>query len=353
LQTMKQMIVFALCSLEPGLKTRGRMRQFCLACALLLLPIAGKAQGVAVETSTVRYQVANPEPKGTLVDQIKRAKEMIKGRVFKYRVFVRWDTDTGLISTILRAPVLSIIRVAALPVINQKISVEAISDGGSNPQGLIFVSGQGVSEDENVPLVEPLVDGALKNIDTALRGAGTTVENVVAVTCYLSSTTDFEAVQKLAAARYPRAAINHLQIPIPYGRALVECEAVARAGSQQIGFVSPDGLTKSANFSQVTGVHTPRVVFSALYGAKPCTAAAVRSMFQSLASGLKKNGASIQDVAFSYLYPNSVDGTDLTRSVRFEFYSKEKPPASTLVPFSGFSDKDVCTGVEVVAPVRK
>jgi hypothetical protein len=75
-------------------------------------------------------------------------------------------------------------------------------------------------------------------------------------------------------------------------------------------------------------------------------------MFQKLETTLSKNGASIKNVAFSYLYPNSVDGTDLTRKVRFEFYNKGQAPASTLMPFSGFYDKNACTGVEVAAPAN-
>lgn len=67
---------------------------------------------------------------------------------------------------------------------------------------------------------------------------------------------------------------------------------------------------------------------------------------------MTKNGASIKDVVFSYLYPSSQDGTDLTRKVRFEFYNKEQAPASTLVPFLGYAAKDACAAVEVVAPVK-
>lgn len=330
---------------------RGRLfrRTGLLGTGLLLLLPASMAQ-VVVTTAEARFQVANPEPKGTLLDQARKAADMIKGKTFRYRVFVRPDSDPGLISTILRAPVVSVIRVASLPVAGQKLSVEAVTSGGNNPQGLVFISGQGVSRDENVPLVKPMVEQAYNNIDKALAAVQLAPADVLAVTCYLSSLQDAAAVEELTAARYPKTVQNHLQIPMEYGRALVECEAVARARAP-VGFVYPEGLTKSPNFTQVAGVSTRRMLFSSLHTSRGCTDAAIRQMFRGLESELSKNGASIKNVAFSYVYPNSIDGTNLTRAVRFEFYNQQQAPASTLLPFSGFYEKTACTGVELVAPV--
>jgi enamine deaminase RidA (YjgF/YER057c/UK114 family) len=307
-----------------------------------------------VQTSDVRFVVANPKPTGTLMEQVELARwtvERPKVRVARYRAFVRSDADPGQISSVLRAPALSIIKVASLPHPGQKISVEAVTNGGNNPNGLVFISGQGATATKVMPNVVPLATEAFDNIGKALKGVQLEGSDVLAVTCFMSSIQDVEAIKEMAARRYPEAVINNVQIPLGYGRALAECEALARA-KQPVAFVYPEGLSKSPNFTQVTGISTKKMIWSGLTVSKGCGDTAVKKMFQSLETTLSKNGASIKNVAFSYLYPNSVDGTDLTRSVRFDFYNKAQAPASTLVPFAGFFDKNACTGVEVAAPVN-
>lgn len=323
---------------------------------LCLLALAGQTlwPQAVVQTSDVRFVVANPKPKGTLMEQVEFARwtvERPKVRVARYRAFVRSDADAGQISSILRAPVLSIIKVAALPNPAQKISVEAVINGGNNPQGLVFISGQGATAEKLMPQVLPLATTALDNIDKALKAVQLEGDDVLTVTCFLSSVQDAEAIRELAAKRYTEAAINNVQIPLGYGRAVAECEAIARA-KQPVGFLYPEGLTKSPNFTQVTGISSKKMIWSGLHVSNGCADTGIRQMFQKLEATLAKNGASVKNVAFSYLYPNSVDGTDLTRKIRFEFYNQAQAPASTLMPFSGFYDKNACTGVEVAAPVN-
>ncbi len=119
-----------------------------------------------------------------------------------------------------------------------------------------------------------------------------------------------------------------------------------------VGFVNPDGVTKSPNFTQVVGISSKKMLWSGLHVSKGCTEAGVRSMFDALSATVKKKGGSLQDTAFSYVYPTSQTGIDLSRKVRTDFYNKEKMPASTLIPFSGFNEADACTGVEVALPVK-
>ncbi len=321
--------------------------------ALLLAASPLFGQGVVVDSEEIRFQLAIPKPKGSLMEQMHEARGIIEAKhIFRYRAFVRQDADVGQFSGYLKSDVLSIVRVAGFPDKNQKIALEAVTKGGKNgPNGFIFISGQGVSRNEHVPRVLPMVQTTFTNLDKALKGIAHEPADVIMLTCYLSSIDDIKDVQKLASARYPKALRNHLQIPLPYGKALVECEAIARA-KKPVPFVNPEGLTKSPNFTQVAGISSPRIYFSSLHTSNGCSEQGVREMFQSLDAAMKKNGASIKDVVFSYLYPSSQDGTDLTRKVRFEFYNKEQPPASTLVPFLGYEAKDACAGVEVVAPVK-
>ncbi|MBL8178061.1 MAG: RidA family protein [Bryobacterales bacterium] len=321
--------------------------------ALLLPALPLFSQGVVVDSEEIRFQLAIPDPKGSLMEQMHQARGRIEAKhIFRYRAFVRPDADVGQFSGYLKSDVLSIVRVAGFPDKNQKIALEAVTKGGKNAAaGFVFVSGQGVSRNEQVPRVLPMVQATFNNVDTALKGSGHDPSDVLLLTCYLSSMDDIKDVQKLASARYPKALRNHLQIPLPYGKALVECEAIARA-KKPFAFLNPEGLTKSPNFTQVAGISSPRIYFSSLHASNGCSEQGVREMFQSLDDAMKKSGASIKDAVFSYLYPSSDDGTNLTRKVRFEFYNKEQPPASTLVPFSGYEARNACAAVEVVAPMK-
>ncbi|MCC6363733.1 MAG: RidA family protein [Bryobacterales bacterium] len=317
----------------------------------LLAGVPAMSQGVVTPTESLRFQTINPEPKGTLTEQLERAEGKVKGRVYRYRVFVRPEADVKPFSITLRAPVLTIVRVAALPHKDQKISLEAVTSGGRNPHGLVFISGEGVTKNEATPKVAPMVTTALDNVNKALHAAQLAPADVLSLTCYISSLDDIAEVQKLTASRYPKAARNHLQIPIAFGRALVECEAVARAKGA-VGFLSPEGLPKSPNFSHVAGVSAKKLYWSGVHTAPSCDEAGVRKMFQNLEGDAKKEGAALDQAAFSYLYPNSQQGMDLIRNIRFGFYSKERPPASTMILFNGVEDANACAAVEVAVPVQ-
>ncbi|MBI4908100.1 MAG: RidA family protein [Acidobacteria bacterium] len=313
--------------------------------------VSAFGQGVVMETADVRFAVYTPELKGSLMEQATKLRTKVKGRVQRIRAFVPLEAETSLLNIVLKAPALSVVRVAGLPLKGQKISVEVVTDDGRNPDGLVFVSGQGVSQNAVVANVKPLVTTALDNIDKALKGVSLAPADAVSVTCFVSSLGDGEDVAALATSRYPNAAYNQVQIPMPYGRALVECEAVAR-GKTAVGFVYPEGLTKSPNFTQVVGISSKKMMWSGLHVAKGCTEAGVRKMFEELSATVKKKGGALTDAAFSHVYPTSQTGIDLSRKVRLDFLNKAQMPASTLIPFSGFNEADACTGVEVALPVR-
>jgi hypothetical protein len=80
----------------------------------------------------------------------------------------------------------------------------------------------------------------------------------------------------------------------------VECEIVARA-RQAAGYFNPEGLTQSPNFTHVAGIPTRQMVWSGLYPAGECTEQGVRRMFAALSATLKNHGATVENVAMSYL----------------------------------------------------
>ncbi len=316
---------------------------------LLAASTIGWTQGVTVRTSAVRFQTAPLTGEGSLANQALKARALIAGDVHRLRAFVLAEEDATVLEDILKAPAVAIVKVTGLPLKGARISLEAVTSGGANPHGLVFISGQGGSAAQATPLVRPVVETSFRNLDTALQAAQLGAQDALQMTCYLSSLDEIGAIGDLAAARFPRAARSFAQVPVPRERGFAECEVIA-AARQATGFFNPDGLTASQNFTHVAGVSTRQMVWSGMHLPTDCSEQGVREMFSKLSGTLKSHGASIEKVAMSYLYPNSARGTELTRELRFDYYWRSQPPASTLLGFSGLAAEGACTGVEVAAP---
>ncbi|MBO0719900.1 MAG: RidA family protein [Blastocatellia bacterium] len=77
--------------------------------------------------------------------------------------------------------------------------------------------------------------------------------------------------------------------------------------------------------------------------------AETRAAFAQLQQALESAGSSIKQVEMSQLYPTSRTGSELVRKVRFDFYDKARPPASTLLIFEGLQDANASIAVAVIA----
>jgi enamine deaminase RidA (YjgF/YER057c/UK114 family) len=154
----------------------------------------------------------------------------------------------------------------------------------------------------------------------------------------------------------PQAALNYVQVQrAPYG-SVVECEAVARLRApvnQPLQLLNPEGLSNSPDYSQIALVGAPRVALTGAQLAFRYQDDDARLAFQRLGKDLEPVGASLQDVAMSNFYPLSDSIGGLIRKVRFEFYDKTKPPASTMLPFQGLPALDASFAMDVVAVLQK
>jgi enamine deaminase RidA (YjgF/YER057c/UK114 family) len=158
------------------------------------------------------------------------------------------------------------------------------------------------------------------------------------------------------ASHYRDAAWNFVQIQRAPVNSIAECEAVARSRvkiGKPLEFLNPDGLTKSPNFSQIALVGAPRVALTGTQVAFGFQDSDARLAFGRLEKELGQVGASIKDVAFSSIYPLSNSIADQVRKVRFEFYDKTRPPASTMLPFEGLPSMDASFAVDAVAVVSR
>ncbi len=323
---------------------------------------------VAAETRRLVFHVSPLSSKGLLSQQTRDGlkallRGMDGGTIVKLRAFVAGTGDMRRVQTIvsetftekkLALPALSVVQVGALPMEGAQVVLEsiAVSKKEVNPNGLAFISGQGHSSDKPLEPLAPLAEKTMEDLRTAVRAAGSETRAVSRVTCFLTSFENLPAVRSMVEAEYSRAALNYVQVQRSSLRSTVECEAVARLQNkpaQPLQFLNPPGLSKSPSYSQIALVASPRVALTGTQIAFGFQDVDAQRAFRLLVKALESVGASVKDVAMSSLYPLSQSIAAHVGKIRFEFYDRERPPASTMLPFEALPSMDASFGVDVVA----
>jgi enamine deaminase RidA (YjgF/YER057c/UK114 family) len=333
---------------------------------------SGEAPAVTVAaTRHLVFFVSRPDPQGDLLRQLNQAlhdllRQARGARIVKLRAFITETAKNGGVEAAakdlfrkrkLPVPVMSVILVAALPD-GAKVAIEAAAAAPAvvNPEGLAFISGQPASTEKPQPQMLPLIQKSFADLQTAYRAVGLQSAAIVRLTCFMTSLAGVAAVQRLAASEFPQASANFVQFRVDPARGAVECEAAARLRSPvgaPLKFVNPEGLPKSPQYSHVALVGAPQVAFTSAQVAAGLRDADARAAFEHLQKALEHAGASINNVAMSSLYPVSPAASDLARKIRFDFYDKRRPPASTLLQFQGLPFPGASFAVDVIAPVGK
>ena len=336
---------------------------------VLQLPKEPPSATVA-ETSRLVFHVSPLSSKGLLSQQVREALKSLhrsvgSATIVKLRAFVAGSGDMRRVPQIVSEiftdrhqslPAVSVVQVGGLPLEGAQVVLESISAAKKdvNRNGLIFISGQAATDEKPLQPVVTLAQKSLADLRAAVRGAGGEVEDVVRGTCFMSSLEGLDKVRGLVQSEYGSATWNYVQIQRAPAHSTVECEAVARARVKIDGplqFLNPDGLTKSQNYSQIALVGAPRVALTGTQVAFGSQDSDVRLAFQRLEKELVQVGASVKDVAMSHIYPLSNQSADQVRRIRFEFYDKGRPPASTMLIFEGLPSMDASFAVDAVAVV--
>jgi len=306
--------------------------------------------------------------KGLLSEQTRNALKSIfsqnKGAtIVRLRGFVAGSGDVRRVQWIVSEvfakkrqplPVLTLVQVGALPLTGAQVVLEttAVARKPQNPHGLAFISGQAVTAEEPTLEMAPLAGKSIVSLNIALRAARVEARDVLRVTCFMSSLQDINAVRARMYPAFPKAAVDLLQIQRAPIQSIVECEAVARLPAPvgaPLRFLNPDGIPSSPNYSQVALVGPTRVALSGAQLAFRFQEDDARLAFQRLEKDLGTAGASLRNVAMSSIYPLSLSIAGLVRKVRFEFYDKERPPASTMLPFEDLPALDASFALDVIA----
>lgn len=313
---------------------------------------------VTAETSRLVFQVSPLSAKGLLSAQVRDAlKALLKSAggatIVKLRAFVAGSGDLRRVPAIvsetftdkhLPLPAVSVVQVGALPLEGAQVIIEsvAVAKKEMNPLGLVFISGQAA----------PVAAKAIADLNSALRGIGSEPADVLRVTCFASSLDEHAALRGAVEPNYPHAALDFVQIQRSPSRGVVECEAVARL-TRKIGaplqLENPAGLTASPNYSQVALVAAPKLVLTGTQVAYGYQDSDARLAFQRLSKALDAGGSSIKYVAMCSTYPLSASIAEQVKKLRFEFFDKARPPASTMLPFEGLPAMDAGFAVDVIA----
>lgn len=351
-------------------KSEGR-RQKCTATILpilLLLAVTASAQPraprvVEAETARLRFQVSDVPQTGTVAEQVRHCLKRFSSPVVALRAFVVGQENAAAVRDAIEAefkkrrhslPALSIIIVGALPQQNARVQIEAVitAKQSVNPNGIAFVSGQPASLEQPIARVAPLIEKSLSALRTAHQAIKAQPADVLRATCFVSSLNDVGEVKQMMRREYPQAALSVIQLQQTADRSLVECETVTRLQTpvkEGLRFLNPPSLAASPNYSHLALIGARRLVFSELVVAASAREADAVHAFAGLEQALTGAGSSIKQVAMSKLYPITQTGSELVRKVRFDFYDKTRPPASTLLIFEGLPTASASFAVAVIA----
>jgi enamine deaminase RidA (YjgF/YER057c/UK114 family) len=323
---------------------------------------------VTAETRRLVFHVANPTSKGLLSQQMRDALRDIfrqaRGAApVKLRAFVAGTGDLRRVQAIvsetfterrMALPALSVVQIGELIQEGAQLALEAISVTRKpvHSYGLAFISGQGASSSKPLDPIRPLAEKTLANLETAVRAIGSEPSDVLRVTCFATALDEAIELRTRFRTAFPKAAVNYMQVQRAPAYTLVECEAVAslrKQPSSPLEMINPEGLTKSPNFSQIAVVGAPRVAISGTQLAFRFQDADVRLAFQRLSKSMEETKASLKNVAFSHIYPLTNPIMEKVRAIRFDYYDKARPPASTMILFEGLPSLDASFGVDVIA----
>ena len=324
---------------------------------------------ITAETSRLVFHTVPMSSKGLLSQQVRDSlKTLLKTakrqQIVKLRAFVAGTGDMRRVQAIvseeltekrLSLPVLSVVQAGALPMAGAQVQLEAtaLDRNAVNPQGIVLLSGQFADAEGPLrPRVLPFAERSLGQLRQALEAAGSTPEDMLRLSCFMSSIEDVQDVRAAALKIFPRAQSLFVQTQRAPYRTFVECEGVARLRKKPAGpavFLNPVGMSSSPMYAQAALIGSPSLVFSGSQLAFRYTEDDARLAFQRLDKTLEAAGTSLKRAVMINTYPLSPVLSDLVRKVRFEFLDERRPPASTLVPFDGLPSMDGAFALEVIA----
>jgi enamine deaminase RidA (YjgF/YER057c/UK114 family) len=308
--------------------------------ALEVLPEPPEA--VTVDTGRLSFLVSPLSSEGLLSRQVRDAlKALVRNSrgasIVKVRAFVAGSGDLRRIKEIvadefterkLALPAVSTVQVGALPMVGAQVVIEAVTVEKKivNPSGLAFAS----ASDAKEPIAK---------LQRSLASASVRPPDVLRLTCYLSSLDDVAAVRTAAAAVFPSAAMNFVQMQRLGLEPQIQCEAAGRMGS-----------APAAAFAMQNGaalVNAPKLVMTGTQLVFRDQEADFRLAYQRLGKALSSQGAALKDVVWAESYALTKPNGAKLDAVERELLSQ--PHGGAAVQIEGLPSTDATAAVELIA----
>jgi enamine deaminase RidA (YjgF/YER057c/UK114 family) len=329
-------------------------------------------QATVADADHLLFHTAPLSSRGLLSQQVRdalKALDRLKGgaTLIKLRAFVAGTGDMRRVQQIVSEtytdrhqplPALSVIQVGGLPMEGAQLALESISADrkAANPGGVAFLAGQQIVAESPTARMQPLAAKSVAQLGTTLAAAGANKDDLVRITCFLTSLEDVGAVRETVAREFPRAPAVFVQLQREPRASLVECEAVARlvtAPASSPRLLNPPPLAVSPNYSQAALVGPIKLAFTGSQMAFGYQSADARLAFQRLEKALGSVNSSLREAVWTSCYPLSAPTAQMIRTVRFDFLNKAAPPAATMVPFEGLPSLDASFAVDAIARVTE
>ena len=307
-------------------------------------------EAVVAESGRLSFQVSPLSDKGLLSQQVRDALKAVArlnhgATIVKVRAFVAGSGDLRRVRDIVAEefterkqtlPAVSTIQVGALPLPGAQVVIEAISSEKKvvNPSGIAFVAS---GENANA-------GAAVVRLQGSLNGAGVKAADVLRVTCFLSSLDDAQAARSAAAAAFPSAAANFVQMQRLGLEPQALCEAVAR--------LTMAPATPLLLQNGVALVNAPKLVLTATQLAFRDQDADFRLAYQRLAKTMLPLGAGFKDVFWTGTYALTRPNANKLESIEWEFLDRALPPAQAALQIEGLPSTDATAAVELMAVGR-
>jgi enamine deaminase RidA (YjgF/YER057c/UK114 family) len=324
---------------------------------------------VTGETRRLTFHTAPLSAKGLLSPQVRDALKAL-GRqtsgqtVLHIRAYVAGAGDLrrvrDLVSETFTArrqplPALSLVRSGGLPLVGAQVLLEAIASNPKkevNPGGLAFLSARAAGSDNPLDPMAPLAARSLADLRQEVKAAGAEPQDVLRVTCFLSSLEDLAAARALVAAEYPRAAASYVQTQRAPARAMAACEAVARPrqpSSAPLRLMNVEGLPAEPGQSDVALVAARSVVLTGTQVSFGYEEKDARLAFERLRGALEQAGAPAAGVAWAHYYALAGGIASQVRKIRLEIFDPVHPPAGALLLAEGLPSMDAGFAVDAIA----
>jgi enamine deaminase RidA (YjgF/YER057c/UK114 family) len=318
---------------------------------------------VVGETRRLAFHVTPLSGKGLLSAQVRDAVKALpritgNAQVIKIRAFVAGTGDMRRVRDIVSEvftdkrqplPALSLVHAGGLPLEGAQVVLEAISVGKKevNPYGVALLSAETATSPGPLDPIEPLTRKSLEGLGASVKAVGAAPDDVLRVTCFVSSLDQWAASRKLMEAGYPRASLNIVQTQRAPSQAVAACEAVARLtrdpGTPLQVEKAEGGQSKAALLA------APRAVFTGTQVAFGFQESDAQLAFGRLKKAIEQAGGSSTQVAWTSYYALSGRIAAQVRKLRAGYFNPQKPPAGSLLLFEALPSMDAGFAMDAIA----